>query len=121
MLIGLDHSVPVKDFSGAGVDPQKKEPLIAQGRGDTSKVALGISLSSMLEDLNRNDISEQTIGPIGAKVSHKDRERPLRTPRDESSYRLWRDVDAVEIRTGINERKVVAAVSAAYVKPSIVP
>src|SRR5437870_152671 len=56
MLVALDQSVPVKDLGGTGVDPKKEEPLISQHSGNFGKVLPNVALSSMLENLNRNDI-----------------------------------------------------------------
>jgi len=58
MLVALDQSVPVKDLGGTRVDPKKEEPLITQHIGNIGKVLPDVALGSVLENLNRNEISE---------------------------------------------------------------
>src|SRR2546430_16545335 len=103
MLVALDQSVPMKDLGGTGVDPKKEEPLISQHSGNIGKVLPNVTLSSMLENLNRNEISESLLRSIRSKVSNQHRKLLRRTPRHQTSYAGWCDCDAGPIRTSADE------------------
>ncbi|GAA1422053.1 hypothetical protein GCM10009662_80510 [Catellatospora coxensis] len=116
---GLDHVVVVFDVGGRGVHPDAEQPARRDPGGGFAEVAMGLSASAVLEDLDPDDQvviprhrgeipDDQPVGAVG-------------TACPQLGDRFGGDVDADQVQARVEQGQQVTAVAATDVDASAQP